>query len=82
MTEAEWFSFSLNPRKTIMKSTQNALDLCFLFFLVSLRVTIFSRRSSYCGAAEMNLTSIHEDAGLIPWPCSVSQGSSMAVAVA
>ena len=26
------------------------------------------RRSSCCGSVEMNLTSIHEDAGLIPGP--------------
>ena len=27
----------------------------------------------------MNLTSIHEDAGSIPWSCSVGWGSSVAV---
>ena len=31
------------------------------------------------GSAVMNPTSIHEDAGLIPWPCSVGWGSSIAV---
>ena len=32
---------------------------------------ILREGSSRCGAAEVNPTSIHEDAGLIPWPRSV-----------
>ena len=42
-------------------------------------------RSSHCGSAETNLTSIHEDTGSIPglafdpWSCSVGLRSSIAV---
>lgn len=36
------FSFCLNPRKTIMKSTDKAEDLCFFFFSISLNLTLVS----------------------------------------
>ena len=65
---------------------------------VTLKLVINSSiRSSCCGAVEMNLTSIREDAGLIPslaswegiWHChdlwcrsQVQLGSGIAVAVA
>ena len=35
--------------------------------------------SSHRGLAVMNLTSIHEDAGSDPWPCSVGKGSGIAM---
>ena len=34
---------------------------------------------SCCGAGEMNLTTIHEDAGSDPWTCSLGSGTSIAV---
>ena len=34
---------------------------------------------SHCGSAETNLTSIQEEPGFNPWPCSGSQGSGLAV---
>ena len=36
--------------------------------LAKVDIKTFRDRSSHCGAAEMNLTSIHEDAGSIPGP--------------
>ena len=40
---------------------------------------IVIRGSSHHGSEETNLTSIHEDAGSIPGPCSVGSRSSVAV---
>ena len=37
------------------------------------------KRSSRYGVAETNLTSILEDEGSIPWPCSMGWGSSIAL---
>jgi len=37
-----------------------------VYALMPDRFNSVSFRSSYCGTAEMNLTSIHEDLGLIP----------------
>ena len=37
------------------------------------------RGSSHCGTVERNPTSIHEDVGWIPWPCSVGWRSGVAV---
>ena len=39
------------------------------------------KRCSCCGAAEMNLTSIHEDVGSIPSLTPVGQGSAAVVLI-
>jgi len=35
-------------------------------YVIALSLKTKQNRSSHCGSVEMNLTSIHEDAGLIP----------------
>ena len=49
----------------------NEINIALLFngekdYLVNCAIKIFFMRSSRCGTAETNLTSIHEDVSLIP----------------
>ena len=51
----------------VPKITQFFLFLLFhLLFFIHLIIKILGHWSSHCSSAETNLTSIHEDAGLIP----------------
>ena len=52
---------------------------CLFSYLIKNHLLKTILWSSHCGAAEMYLTNIHEDAGSIPGPCSVGRGFSIAV---